>query len=143
MTGTYAAKAMRSPARHTLFWKYAAFCSGLVGALLVLSGGLGGYFAFRQSAAALQAQQRTKAHYAASEISRFIARTQDALQSTTAKFNTNGPVDVENLRLEFIGLLRFQPSITELHWIAADGRESLVLSRVGRDAANSGRDWWA
>ena len=28
--------------RHTLFWKYAAYFSGLVSALLILSGGVGG-----------------------------------------------------------------------------------------------------
>ena len=37
--------------------------------------------------------------------------------------------------------MRHQPSITELHWIGADGREGLALSRLVPDAADSGRDW--
>jgi len=124
-----------------LFWKYAAFCSGLVGALLVLSGAAGGYFAFRQSTAALAELQRTKAQSAANEISRFIGRVQDALQSTTRKFNASGAIDAGGLLLELNGLLRHQPSIAELHWIAADGRDMLVLSRVVRDEVDSGRNW--
>ena len=47
--------------RRTLFWKYAAYFSGLVSALLILSGGIGGYFAYRESTAALEALQRAKA----------------------------------------------------------------------------------
>ena len=141
MSGTLAAIDMPSRMRHTLFWKYAAYFSGLVSALLVLSGGLGGYFAFQQSTAALEELQRVKAQFAASEIANFIGRVEDTLQSTTNKFNTSERVDAESLRIELIGLLRHQPSITELHWIAADGRERLALSRVARDAIESGQNW--
>jgi len=114
---------MPSPARRTLFWKYAAYFSGLVSALLILSGGLGGYFAYRESAAALEALQSAKAQVAASEIASFIGRLVDDLQSVTTKFSTTGAVDEEDLRVELVALLRYQPSITELNWIAADGRE--------------------
>ena len=44
--------------RHTLLWKYAAYFSGLVSALLILSGGIGGYFSYRESTSALEALQR-------------------------------------------------------------------------------------
>ena len=95
---------MPSPARRTLFWKYAAYFSGLVSALLILSGGLGGYFAYRESAAALEALQRAKAQVAASEIASFIGRLVDDLQSVTTKFSSTGAVDEEDLRVELVAL---------------------------------------
>jgi len=88
---------MSDPKRHTLFRKYAAIFSGLVSMLLVLSGGLGGYFAFRQSTTALEELQRAKAQFAASEIASFIGRLEDALQLVVTKFNTSGPVVSDNL----------------------------------------------
>jgi signal transduction histidine kinase/CheY-like chemotaxis protein len=130
-----------SPVRHTLFWKYVAIISGMVSALLVLSGGLAGYFAFRQSTAAMEELQRANARFAAGEIASFIERIEGALQAIAAKFDTSEIVGTEHLRVELIALLRYQPSITEVYWIAPDGREILALSRVARDAADSGRNW--
>ena len=49
---------MPNLARRTLFWKYAAYFSGLVSALLILSGGVSGYFAYRLSIASLESVQR-------------------------------------------------------------------------------------
>ena len=128
-------------ARRTLLWKYAAYFSGIVSALLVVSGGLAGYFAYRESIATLEELQSANAHFAALEIARFIGRVEDALQSTVSKFNMPGGVDANDLQIELIALLRHQPAITELRWIAASGREELALSRVTQDVANSGRDW--
>lgn len=127
--------------RRTLLFKYAAYFSGLVSALLVLSGGLGGYFAYRQSLASIEEVQREKAQFAATEIASFVDRVEDALLSTVTKFDTRGAIDADDLRVELIALLRHQPSITELYWIAADGREELALSRLLPDTVNSGRDW--
>jgi hypothetical protein len=130
-----------TPPRRTLFWKYAAYVSGLVSALLVLSGGVGGYFAYRESTSGLESLQRTKAEVVAHEIATFLGRLADDLQSVAAKFNTSGGADEEDLRAELVTLLRHQPSITELHWISADGRERFALSRVAPDTMESGRDW--
>jgi signal transduction histidine kinase len=131
--------------RHTLFWKYAGYFSGLVGALLVLSGGLSGYVAYRQSTTTLEDLQRAKAHFAASEIQNFIGRVEDGMVSTVTKFDaTKGGGaggGAEDLRLELIALLRHQPSITELRWIDAGGRERLALSRAASDDSDNGRNW--
>lgn len=128
-------------ARHTLFWKYALYFSGLISALLVVSGTVGGYFAFRQSTAALDELQRTKAGFAAGEIETFIGRIESALQSTIAKFHMSEVVGEEDLRLELIALMRHLPAITEVHWIDGNGSERLTLSRIGRDAMDSRQDW--
>jgi signal transduction histidine kinase len=127
--------------RRRLFWKYSAYLSGTVSALLVLSGGVSGYFAYRDTIAALEAFQDAKAHAVAGEIGNFIGRLEDDLQSVVSKFNTNEAIDEEDLHAELIALLRHQPPITELHWIAADGREKFALSRIASDVTRSGKDW--
>ena len=139
--GTLQRRIMPSFVRRTLFWKYAAYFSGLVSALLILSGAVGGYFAYRESTAALEALQRAKAQAVGSEIANFMSRLEDDLQSVATKFNTSATVDEEDLRVELVTLLRHQPSITELHWVAADGRERFALSRIAPDATDSGRNW--
>src|SRR4030095_11110905 len=92
--------------RRTLFWKYAAYFAGLVSALLIASGAVGGYFAYRESVAALEEVQRTKAYFAATEIANFMRDVQDALHAAVSKFNTDGQVDTADLRMELVGLLR-------------------------------------
>ena len=74
-----------TPPRRTLFWKYAAYVSGLVSALLVLSGGVGGYFAYRESTSGLESLQRTKAEVVAHEIATFLGRLADDLSGVREK----------------------------------------------------------
>ena len=127
-------------ARRTLFWRYAAYFAGVVSVLLVVSAAVGGYFAYRESLDALEQVQRTKAKFAATEIANFMRDAQDAVRSTVGKFNTTAPIDVGDLRLELVALLRYHPEISELRWIAADGHEQFALSRFGVNVANSGRN---
>jgi len=127
--------------RQTLFWKYAAYLAGLVSALLIISGAVGGHFAYRESVAALEELQRAKAYFAATEIANFMRRVQDAVHASVAKFDTTGEVDAEDLRIELVALLRQQPSITELHWIGSDGKERFALSRFEVNVTDSGRNW--
>jgi len=128
---------MLSFVRRSLFWKCAAYVSGLVSALLILSGSVGGYVSYRDSTAALEALQRANARVVATQIASFVSRLLDDLQSTVAKFNAQGAVDEEDLRTEIVALLRHQPSITELRWVDADGTEKFALSRIEPDAGDS------
>ena len=129
-----------APVRYTLFWKYAACFSGLVSALLIASGTLASYFAYRQSVEAIEDAQRAKAHFVAIELAGFIARLEEALRATAAKFRDGDSIDLEYLRLDLIALLRHYPTIAELHWIGSDGREQLALSRIARDTRLNGDD---
>ena len=129
------------PARRTLYWKYAAYFTGLVSALLVLSGVVGGYFAYRESMSALEAVQRANAQFTAVAIGNFMQGALNAVQASVGKFNTTGEVGAEDLRIELIMLLRHHPEISELRWIAPGGEERVSLSRVELNVENSRRDW--
>lgn len=126
--------------RHTLFWKYAAWLAGTVSTLLFVSGGVGGYVAYRQAIAAQEELQREKARSAARDIAGFVTRLEEAMQATADKFRIDRAVDIEDLKIELVALLRHHPAITELRWISANGRERLMMSRVLRDVVESGED---
>jgi signal transduction histidine kinase len=132
--------------QRTLVWKYAAWFSGLVSILLVASGALAGYFAFRQATATVEESQRQRARFVADAIAGVIGGVEEALALAVEKFGNDrpgdvGPADVEDLSVELIALLRHRPSIVELYWIGGDGRERLALSRFGPDRVASGRSW--
>ena len=127
--------------RRTLYRKYAAYFTGLVSALLVLSGAVGGYFAYRESMSALEAVQRANVRFTAAEIASFMQGALNAVQAAVGKFNTREEVDAENLRIELVMLLRHHPEISDLRWIAPDGEERFYLSRFELNAENRGRNW--
>jgi signal transduction histidine kinase len=126
--------------RRSLIWKYALYFACVVSALLIASGAIGGYFAYQQAVAAIEQVQRAKAQFAATEIENFMRRVQGNLRSAVDKYWTAGPVASDDIRLELIPLLRHHPELSDLYWIAGDGREQLSLSRFGGRTAQA-RDW--
>jgi signal transduction histidine kinase len=130
-------------ARRILFWKYALWFSGLVIALLTLSGGLAGYFAYRQSMEALEHLQREKVRFVAAGIDDFIGGVEDGLRLSATKFAAARPVDMDDLGIELISLLRHQPAITEVRWVDGEGEELLSMSRLAPDQSGLRRTWIA
>jgi signal transduction histidine kinase len=132
---------MRTFARRTLLWKYAAYFAGLVSLLLIVSGVLGGYFAYRESIAALEEVQQATARYAAKDIVNFMRSVQQALHASLDKFDSGAELSKDDLRIELVALLRYHPEVSVLRWIGPDGDERLVLSRFGLDVTTSGQNW--
>jgi signal transduction histidine kinase/CheY-like chemotaxis protein len=121
-------------ARQSLLWKYTAHLGGLVSVLLVVSGALGGAFAYRESVSALQNLQQTRALFAAVQIDSFLKRQQKALLGIVTKLDTMDEVETEYLRIEVIALLRYHPEISDLRWIDSGGRLRFSMSRYGIEA---------
>src|SRR4030065_2274 len=123
-----------------LYSKYAVYFVALVSAALLARGGLGLYFAYHETGAALFALQREKASGAAERIEQFMRDIEQqigwshspALRDTRAH---------EQRYLDFLRLLRQAPAVTEVLWLDASGREQLKVSRLGMDRFGSGADF--
>lgn len=125
--------------RQSLLWKYTAHFGGLVSALLIASGAISGYFAYHEAVAAIQSVQRTRSHFAATEIANYMQRLQGALRGIVQKLDTMGETDPQHLRIELIALLRYHPEISDLQWIDGQDETRSELSRYGIGVAEPER----
>ena len=121
-----------------LFRKYLRLIMALVGLALLLSGGIGLYFSYRETRAALASLQHEKAIGAASRIEMYLRQVTQQLQY--AALPQMGAGDLELRRVEFLKLLRQVPEVTDVALIGADGREQVAESRLGMSQLASGRD---
>ena len=118
----------------SLVWRYAATFATLVSLLLLASGALAGWFAYRETLAAVAQLQQAQAGFAASAIADFLAGTRVALASSAGKFEADA--DPEALQLELASVLRHRPEVMVLRWQRGDGSEGAALARLGvADAA--------
>jgi hypothetical protein len=126
---------MPAARRRSLLWKYTIHFGGLVSALLVASGALSGYFAYREATAALEGIQQTKAHFAATEITNFVHRLQGALQRIVSKLDTIKNAEPEHVQLELVALMLYHAEISDLLWDDGRGGIRQSLSRHGIEVA--------
>jgi signal transduction histidine kinase/putative methionine-R-sulfoxide reductase with GAF domain len=107
------------------------------GALLI-SGGIGLYFAYQENKVALASLQREKAAGAAARIEQFVSQIEQQL--AFAALPQLGAEGLEQRRIEFLKLLRVVPAVTDIAQIDPRGREQLAVSRLAMDVAGADKD---
>jgi signal transduction histidine kinase len=124
--------------RGRLFRKYFALILGFVCGALLISGGVGLYFAYQENKAALADLQREKAAGAAARIEQFVSQIEQQL--AFAALPQLGAEGLEQRRIEFLKLLRVVPAVTDIAQIDPKGREQLAVSRLKMDTAGANED---
>ena len=109
----------------------------MCGALLI-SGGVGLYFAYEENKEALASLQREKAAGAAARIEQFVSQIEQQL--AFAALPQLGAEGLEQRRIEFLKLLRVVPAVTDIAQIDPKGREQLAVSRLKMDTAGANED---
>jgi signal transduction histidine kinase len=124
--------------RGQLFRKYFLLILGLVCGALLISGGIGLYFAYQENKVALASLQREKAAGAAARIEQFVSQIEQQL--AFAALPQLGAEGLEQRRIEFLKLLRVVPAVTDIAQIDPRGREQLAVSRLAMDVAGADKD---
>ena len=112
----------------------------LVAGALLVSGGVELAFSFQESQTALGRVQREKAATAATRISEFVREMDQHLASALQPGHAVGAVDVDELRRQYLRILRQGAAITALEYVDARGRQQLTVRRAEPDRLNSGID---
>ncbi len=127
--------------RGYLFWKYVVLFVVLVSGALLTSGLVEIYFSYKENKSSLLTIQREKAAAAASQIDQFIREIESEIGWTTqASFAPQGAA-LEQRRFDYLRLLRQAPSITEVSYVDASGKEQLRVSRLAMDVVGSQADY--
>jgi hypothetical protein len=121
-----------------LFRKYLLLILTLVSGALLVSGGISLYFSYQEQKTALGDLQHEKAIAAASRIEQYIRQIEQQL--AYAALPQLDASDVELRRIEFLKLLRQVPEVTDIAQLDGDGREQVLVSRLGMDVMRSNRD---
>jgi signal transduction histidine kinase/HAMP domain-containing protein len=127
--------------RSRLFWKYVIVLVFLVSGALVTSGAVEIYFSYQENKAALVSVQREKANAAASRIDQFIKEIENQIGWTTHASFTSRAAALDQRRFDYLRLFRQAPSITEISYLDAAGREQLRVSRLAMDVIGSQADF--
>jgi signal transduction histidine kinase len=139
ITATLDSRLEAHPRRRGLFLKYVLSLVGLVTLVLLVSGLLDVWFAYREVRQAAFQVQQEKSEAAAQRITQFVTDIERQIGWTTQPQWAAGTV--EQRRFDYIRLLRQVPAITEIAQLDADGREQLKVSRLAMDAVGSNTDW--
>ena len=127
--------------RSRLFWKYVIVLVFLVSGALVTSGAIEIYFSYQENKTALVSVQREKATAAASRIDQFIREIENQIGWTTHASFTSQAAALDQRRFDYLRLFRQAPSVTEISYLDASGREQLRVSRLAMDVVGSQADF--
>ena len=130
----------QSHRRSRLFRKYITFFVVLVSGALLVSGMVQLYFSYQQSKSAVFELQQREASRAASEIESFINDLEQQI-SWAVHARGVGIMSDEQLRSDYLRLLRQVPAITDVRHIDAAGSETLRVSRVEMNLAGLSGDY--
>ena len=125
--------------RGSLFRKYVVLFVALVSFALIASGGVQLYFTYQENKQALLALQQEKADSAASRIETYVQEIERQL--AWVRLPQLGTQTPEQIRIEYLKLLRVVPAITDAAMLDASGKEQLRVSRLGMDVTASGADY--
>jgi len=118
--------------------KYAVYFMAVVGTALVAMSGVQLYFTYRENEAAVLSLQREKAAFAASRIEAYVREIEHQLG--WMRFPRPASAAQDQIRLDYLKLLRQVPAITDLTYVDAAGREQVRVSRVTVDIVDSQSD---
>jgi two-component system, NtrC family, sensor kinase len=126
--------------RGRLFRKYVRAFIAVIGGMLIVWGLVEVYFTYGENKAALVRLQREKAVTARVRIEQFVREIEGQVGWATHSAFMPQAFGAEQQRFDFLWLLRQVPSITELSYLDASGREQLRVSRLARDEIGSQKD---
>ena len=119
--------------------KYAIYFVSVVGAALVTMGLVQLAFTYRENQAAVLSLQQEKAAFAASRIEAYVREIERQLG--WMRFPRPEGAQPEQIRIDFLKLLRQVPAITDVAYVETGGRELVKVSRVAVDVVGSGTDY--
>ncbi len=123
-----------------LFPKYATLITLLVTALLAMSSAISIYFSYNETYNHLASLQVEKSKDAAHRIEQFALEIEHQIGWTTLPISSRDGDQIDQMRIEFLKLLRMVPAISEVAWIDSTGREQVKISRVALDRLRSKTD---
>ena len=127
--------------RLPLFVKYAVLIIAVVAGLLLASGFVHYRWALKETREHLHALQSEKAFSAAAQIKQFILDIDQQLSWMELPPSEPSKGLPQQMRIEYLKLMRQQPALAQLSWVGADGFEKLMMSRIESDRFDSRIDW--
>ena len=124
----------------TLFRKYILIFVAFIGSVLTVHGMIDLYISYRENKAALINLQKEKALGAAHQIEHFIRQIEWQVGWASQPIFVAPEQMAEQRRLNFLWLLRQAPSVSEITFLDATGKEQLRVSRLGVDEMRSQKD---
>ncbi|NML45033.1 HAMP domain-containing protein [Ramlibacter sp. G-1-2-2] len=118
--------------------KYAIYFVAVVGTALLVSGLVQLSFTYRENQSAVLNLQAEKAAFAASRIEAYVREIEH--QMGWMRFPRPAGTGEDQVRLDFLKLLRQVPAITDLMLLDAQGHERLKVSRLSADRVDPAAD---
>jgi signal transduction histidine kinase len=127
--------------RGTLFRKYVLVFVAAISGMLIVRGMVELYSSYRDNKAAVVRLQKEKAASAALRIEHFIRQIEWQVGWASHPVFIAQEQTAEQRRLDFLWLLRQVPSVSEVSYLDATGKEQLRVSRLGVDEVRSQKDY--